>query len=273
MSILLSGYYPEGIVFTADKNACIEYETPQGEKRRYVESTATKVLAWPYSRAIVGFVGLGRLADYDMDEWMRVFIAGTRDFGNVDELAIELREQIQSDFNKDYRSITDISKCHLIIHLGGFAVRGAYATPVLYHIWNHGDIKPDGSYPEAKRNFELREGIEAAFKGWPMPEDYPGRVRKRLESMVKEKRFLWFNNGANFTAFNIFKAAIWNALSVVQDEGFAPRFPGLGQRVAYCKMAVDVFGSFFTYHYGPDERVVGGGVDAAYVPWPEQDVP
>jgi hypothetical protein len=152
--------------------------------------------------------------------------------------------------------------------LGGFALRRGYATPVLYHIWNHREIKADGCYPEAERDFRLEDDVEAGFKRWPMPEDYPERVRKRLENMVKEKRFLWFNNGANFAAFNIFKAAIWNALNVVQDEGLAPRFPGLDQRIAYCKMAVDVFGSFFTYHFPPEYRVVGGGVDAAYIPWP-----
>jgi hypothetical protein len=85
MSILLSAYYPEGIVFVADKNATIRHRSSSGE-RRFVESTATKVLSWPRRRAIVGFVGLGTLASLPMDEWMRVFIGGTYDFNDIDPI-------------------------------------------------------------------------------------------------------------------------------------------------------------------------------------------
>jgi len=66
MSILLSGYYPEGIVFAADKNATITYVRSSGQKR-HVEPTATKVLSWPYRKAVVGFVGLGTLVGLELD--------------------------------------------------------------------------------------------------------------------------------------------------------------------------------------------------------------
>lgn len=270
MSILLSAYYPEGIIFAADKNASIQYMTADGKERWYVAPTATKVLAWPFQRAVIGFVGLGTLAGYDMDEWMRVFIAETREFDNIDDLAIKLRDQLQSDFVQEYPPGTDISQCHVIVHLGGFALRDGCFTPVLYHIWNHNTINPQtGLYPEPDRDFRLQEEVEQGFKEWPKPEDYPHHVRARFENMSKEKRFLWFNNGANLTAFNIFKAAIWDALIAVEKAGYIPRLPGLDQRVAYCKMAVEVFGSFFTHHYLPEDRIVGGGVDSLDIPWPD----
>ena len=98
MSILLSAYYPEGMVFVADKNATITYE---GLGRKHVEPTATKALAWPFQKAIVGFVGLGRLAGgLTMDEWMRVFIAETREFDDIDKAANKLRDRIQEDFDE-----------------------------------------------------------------------------------------------------------------------------------------------------------------------------
>ena len=268
MSILLSGYYPEGIVFAADKNATITYRDPG--KKRYVEPTATKVLSWPHQKAVVGFVGLGTLAGLDLDEWMRIFIAGSLDFEDFDSLAGSLRRKIQQDFSQEYPTDADVSDAHLVVHLGGFTRKQNVPVPVMYHIWNHGEIDTrTGAYPNARREFYLREDVEAQFKGWPNPEDYPVRVRQRLQQMIDERRYFWFNNGANFAAFNVFKDAIWQALHAIRDAGFGPKAPGLGARVAFCKMAVEVFGSYFTHHYDPAERVVGGGVDVAFIPWPE----
>jgi hypothetical protein len=265
MSILLSGYYPEGIVFAADKNATIKY----GSEKRHVEPTATKVLSWPHRKAVVGFVGLGTLAGLNLDEWMRIFIAGNLDFEDFDSLAESLRRKIQQDFSEEYTTDTDVSDAHLVVHLGGFTRKENVPVPVMYHIWNHGDINPRTGYPNAQRKFCLREDVEALFQEWPNPEDYPVQVRQRLQGMIDERRYFWFNNGANIAAFNVFKDAIWQALHVIQDAGFRPKATGLGARVAFCKMAVEVFGSYFTHHYDPEERVVGGGVDVACIPWPE----
>jgi len=268
MSILLSGYYPEGIVFAADKNATIKYGST-GEKR-HVEPTATKVLSWPHRKAVVGFVGLGTLAGLYLDEWMRIFIAGNLDFEDFESLAGSLRRKIQQDFSQEYATDTDASDAHLVVHLGGFTRKENLLVPVMYHIWNHGVINPrTGDYPNAHREFYLREGVEALFKEWPNPEDYPVRVRQRLQRMIEERRYLWFNNGAHFAAFNVFKDAIWQALHAIQDAGFGPKATGLGARVAFCKMAVEVFCSYFTHHYDPGERAVGGGVDVVFIPWPE----
>jgi len=108
MSILLSGYYPEGIVFVADKNATIYYGSALGN-RKYVEPIVTKVLSWPRQNAVVGFVGLGSLAGLPLDEWMRGFIASTRDFKDINRLAKKLKDTIQKDFGKDYPEGTDVS--------------------------------------------------------------------------------------------------------------------------------------------------------------------
>ncbi len=271
MSILLSGYYPEGIVFAADKNATITYGS-SGQKR-HVEPTATKVLSWPHRKAVVGFVGLGRLAGLNLDEWMRIFIAGNLDFDDFDSLAENLRCKIQEDFDHEYALDTDVTNTHLIIHLGGFKRKDNVMVPVMYPIRNHGPIdSKTGQYPPAKRTFDLQEDIEFNFKKWPHPEDYPKRVRERLQRMINERRYFWFNNGAHFAAFNIFKDVIWQALNVIQEAGFVPKASGLGARVAFCKMAVEVFGSYFTHHYDPEDRAVGGGVDVVFIPWPEEDV-
>jgi hypothetical protein len=87
--------------------------------------------------------------------------------------------------------------------------------------------------------------------------------------MIDERRYLWYNNGANIGSFNIFKAHIWHALHAVQDHELGQPASGLGARVAFCKMAVEAFGSYFTHHFFPEDRVVGGGADAVFIPWPE----
>jgi len=266
MSILLSAYYPEGIVFVADKNATI---TPRSSGRKYVKSTATKVLAWPRQQAAVGFVGLGTLACYTMDEWMRVFIAGTRDFDDIDSMAHELRDRIESDFQRDFPPKTDLTRKQVIIHLGGLAIKGNVSVPVMYHIRNTSLDPQTGKYSSGKSTFDISEDVERDIKQWFGAKDYPARVRNRLQDMDDQRRYLWYNNGADLGAFNVFKEFIWQSLRTIQDSGFAPKFTGLGARAAFCMMAVEVFGSYFTHHFSPEDRVVGGGVNIAAVPWPK----
>ncbi len=270
MSILLSIYFPEGIVFAADKNATISGVTAAGQPVRYVEPTATKVLSWPRHRAIVGYVGLGQLAGYELDEWMRVFIAGSRDFQDIHALAQQLRDCIQADFDRDYPPGTNVSRRVLVIHLGGFADCDGARVPVIYHIRNHESIdEKTGAYSPGQRVFAVDECIERDSKGWPNPEDYPTRVQTRLQKIVDERHFYWFANGYNLGAFNVFKGVIWKALHNIRDAGFAEGLSGLDARIAFCKMSVEVFGSYFTHHHRPDERAVGGGVDVVYIPWPD----
>jgi hypothetical protein len=45
VSILLSAYFPEGIVFAADKNVTMLYEAPDGSPQQDVEvGVATKII-------------------------------------------------------------------------------------------------------------------------------------------------------------------------------------------------------------------------------------
>ncbi|MEJ2351153.1 MAG: hypothetical protein P8Y03_15320 [Anaerolineales bacterium] len=267
MSILLSAYYPEGIVYVADKNITATINTTSGIKK-YVEPTGTKVLSWPNNRAVIGFVGLANLAGLTLEEYLRIFIASTRDFTDIDQLAHQLRDQIQIDFSKDFAA-QEVNEKQLIFHLGGFTKKENVCVPVLYHIWNYkGIVDPQtGKYPPGERIFQVNEDIETKFKDWPHPEDYPLRVRERLQNMVDQDRYLWFNNGYNLGAFNLFKDVVWQALCYLQKTPFALNISGINARVAFCRMAVELFGSYFTYHSYPEDRVVGGGSEAVFIPW------
>ena len=84
---------------------------------------------------------------------------------------------------------------------------------------------------------------------------------------------MWYNNGLYFPAFNILKGRLWQALTAIrvreETAYLFPTPPSLADRVAYCTMAVELFGSFFLHHFAPRYRRVGAVADAEWVLWSE----
>lgn len=269
MSILLSTYWKEGIVFSADRNATIIYKTRRGPGQYVEVGHLAKVIAWPKKRAVVGFIGLGELAGLRIDEWMRQFIAQTRDYGDIDLLAQELCDLIQEDFNYDHPSGTDIRHAGLIVHLGGFKYYDAVLVPVMHLVTNVPGLKERGGYPDATRDFTVSDQIPGVMKQWGV--DYPPGVRDKILEIDKRGDFLWFNNGYMYPAFNAFKGALWQVLQVLRKEAMLPPDPTTIQdRIAFSEMAVRVFGLSFEHHFLPEERVVGGGADSDWIRWPKR---
>lgn len=264
MSILFSVYFREGIVFAADKNATL---TLSGGSTDVEIGAFTKVLGWPNRQAVVGWCGLGSLAGLRMDEWLRIFIATHRGFNDLDRLAQDLALAIQADFDRDHPADPLHPSAGLILHLGGFKTADGHAVPAMYHIHNISSA-PGVTYGPAQRPFLLSEDVKAQFEKWGR-KDYPARVRERLGEMLDERdHFLWFNNGYQYPAFNVLKAALWVALQVLRSQKVIPATPSLENWEAYCRMAVDMYGALFVHHSMPHERYVGGGVDSVAVPWP-----
>jgi hypothetical protein len=267
MSILLSAYYPEGLVYVADKNITETVDAPIGSKK-FVDPTGTKVLSWPNRKAIIGSVGVAELAEYSMEEYLRIFIAGTRDFTDIEQLANQFKDQVQVDFSNEF-STQEVFDKQCIFHLGGFTKKDGASVPVLYHIWNYrGKADAEGVYPPGERIFNISEDIKIAFQNLGYTADYPHKTRDGLQKMIDQNQYLWFNNGLNLGAFNLFKDVLWQTLHILEKTPFALDTPGINGRVAFCRMAVELFGSYYTYHKFPDERAVGGGSDAVYIPWP-----
>lgn len=269
MSILLSAYFPEGIVFAADKNVTLLYPGA-----RDVEvGIATKVIPWARRRAVVGFCGLGELASLSVDEWMRQFAGETRDFDDIATLAKQLRDRIQHDFDNTYPEETDIRKLGLIVHLGGFRYKKGIAAPAMFYISNVSGYDKNGRYYNAVRHFdEPKDHFQRDMLKGGITD--PSGYRPRLEELYQDPRGLWwYNNGLYFPAFNVLKGALWGALTMIREKTAIPfpKQPSLEDRIAYCKIAVELFGSFFLHHFAPRLRRVGGGADAEWVPWPEQD--
>jgi len=274
MSILLSAYFPEGIVFAADKNATLLYSTP-GCMNQDVDvevGAATKVIPWARRRAVVGYCGLGRLAGLTMEEWMRQFAAQTRDFDDLAIIATQMRELIQRDFDQDYPEGVNIDNAGLIVHFGGFRYENGTPVPAMYLISNVPGFDEGGKYKRAVRNF--RGPSDEVHKTWAVEGGvkHPSDYKPLVEQIYRDGGLLWFNNGLYFPAFNVLKGTLWAALTTIRNSGIIPlpSTPSLEDRVAYCKMSVELFDSFFRHHAPPRYRFVGGGADAEWVPWPEE---
>ncbi len=272
MSILLSTYWSDGIVLCADRNATVVYET-EGDLAQYVEvGRTTKVLAWPRKAALVGYVGLGQLAGLEIDEWMRQFVAGTRDFESIDALAQDLRQLLQQDFDGDYPSGVDVGHAGAIVQLAGFKRHEGVMVPVSYVITNIPALEPRvlfsrGVYPPAERHFAVSDHIPQVMQAWGAA--YPQGVRDKIVEIEQTGDFLWFNVGYMYPAFSAFKGALWDALKVLREQSLLPAGSPMSDQVAFSKMAVRIFGVFFEHYFLPQGRAVGGGVDTEWMPWPE----
>jgi hypothetical protein len=259
MSILLSLYVKDGIVFAADKNVTLS-DAKSGQQT-VLEGDLTKVLLWPNRKAVIGFVGLAELEDLSMDDWLRLFISETRDFQHLKDVADLLCERLQAKVPK--------SKPHLLMHLGGFELIAGIHTPMLYLITNVIGLAPKGDYQETSPIFNVTEDLKSRFEGYKNPSKYPDEVRKRFAEMEERDHFQWFNNGTRYDAFNTFKGALFAALRAIREID-DPKTPyTLSDWIIYAKMAVELHGSYFRNAYVPDKRVVGGGADVCYIPWPE----
>jgi len=267
VSILLSAYFPEGVVFAADKNVTLLYDTAHGPEQDVEVGVATKVIPWAHRRAVVGYCGLAVLSGLPLQEWLRQFAAKTREFDDLSALAHDLKAEIQRDFDRDFPERQDVVDAGLIVHLGGFRQQGGVAVPAMYYISNVSGLIPNGRYGPAQRTFS-GPSDELSAKVDPVGAE---RFRSWLADFYAAGNLLWFNNGLHYSAFNVFRQSVWSALDALRRSplGVVRQTATLEDRVAYCRMAVDLYDSFFRYHFEPRHRSVGGGSDAEWVPWPE----
>lgn len=270
MSILLCAYFPEGIVFAADKNLTMLCEYADGTlDHDILVGSAVKVIPWPNRKAVVGYCGLAQLAGIPLSEWIRQFVAQERDFDDLDSLESRLRNSIQRDFDGDYPGDVPPNGAGLIVQLGGFRYENGVPVPANYVISNVPKYDSCGEYaPPIKKLGGPDDRVRKIMEGRRIG---AAEFREWLVKFYDRGELLWFNDGRHFQAFNIFKGRLWQAIAQVRESpcSFLPPVATFDDRIAYCKMAVELYGSFFSHHFLPKDRSVGGGVDAEWVTWPE----
>lgn len=269
MSILLSVYWKEGIVYSADRNLTLHYETDVGADQDVLVGASTKVIPWPRKKAVVGFAGLGQLAGMRMEEWIRQFVAKTRDHDDLDLMAHELRDLLQVDFDYDYPMGTDVDRARVIVHLGGFKECDGVVVPAMYLLTNMPDLLTRTDlypYPPATRDLAVSDLIASHMPSYKV--DYPSGVRDKLTQIVDRGDFWWVNHGVEYPTFNRFKTALWKVMQALEQQILAGR-PTIQDRATFCEMAVRLYGLYFEQYYLPKRRMVGGGADTEWIPWPD----
>src|ERR1700693_874814 len=91
MSILIVEFFPEGIVFAADRNVTVSRGAVQGQEQQ------RKVLKWPNQAAILGYVGLAAVGDETMEDWLWRFIGRHLTFTASSEVARDLKTELVRD--------------------------------------------------------------------------------------------------------------------------------------------------------------------------------
>jgi hypothetical protein len=265
MSILLSLYTKDGIIYAADRNLTM---SEKGEEV-ILESEMTKVLLWPKRKAVIGFVGQAEIPSEEllMDEWLRIFIGETRGFRSLKDVANLLCMRIQNAFVQSQYLLENQPR--LIMHLGGFEEVEGFQTPMLYLITNVPGMSGSNYHP-ARPTFNVTEEVRSKFERRHMLDRYPDKIQSSFMEMEEHQNVMWFNNGTRLDAFNHFKGALLKALDVIRDE-YRPH-PSSSRTLfdweVYAKMAVELHSSYFKHRYGRNKRYVGGGVDMCSIPWP-----
>ena len=116
MSILVIEVTSDGIIFGGDRNVT----TTHADKTTTQEKQTEKVLKWSNDKALIGFVGNGRIDNKSTTEWINEFINKNLDFSSLKEVADKLCSEVQAQRKIDEGQ--EAKARGMIIHIGGFVI-------------------------------------------------------------------------------------------------------------------------------------------------------
>jgi hypothetical protein len=123
-------------LFAADRN--ITSTAAKGAVLLRGQTQRPKVLKWPNTDAIVGYVGQASIGTVETDQWLYAFIGRNITFKDFDDLAHALTDDLNAAMTAG-EITTDIT-----IHLGGFELVAGEWTPRIWFIRNTTDLTPQG---------------------------------------------------------------------------------------------------------------------------------
>jgi hypothetical protein len=91
MSFLIVELTSKGIIFGADRNVTTTYS--DGTKNQNTKTE--KVLKWPNGKALIGFVGQGRIGRYTTTEYLQDFITRFPVFTSLESISESLRKEVE----------------------------------------------------------------------------------------------------------------------------------------------------------------------------------
>jgi hypothetical protein len=252
---------PQGLLFGADRN--ITSETTLGDQTVLVtvsgQSQRPKVLKWPNTEVIVGYVGEGRIDGKPTDRWLFDFIGRKLAFPNLATLAESLRSELDALFRAG-----DFVQ-PLILHLGGFeSVAGEWA-PRVYFIRNTLSITESGTYVRGSC-FDCSEELSSdTYFGTQAG----GEIRRYLQD-----HYFGFRQGTDLAAFGVIDQKLREAVQILLHGHAAKPLPipdTLDEWAKHVAYAIHSYAAYFASFYPPFDQRVGGGADVVWAAWPDSD--
>jgi hypothetical protein len=258
MSILVVHLVPEGLLFAADRNITTWREG--GGLRLIGQAQRPKVLKWPNTDAIIGYVGQANISGVMTDEWLYAFIGRNLTFASFESLA----DALANDLN-DAMSAGEIDT-PLIIHLGGFENVAGEWTPRIWFVRNTTDLSSAG-YTLGGQFDRSEEIAQPTYFG----SKSGNQIRDNVTALVQKGALFSFRQGYDLAAFNAIDEGQRAAMKlIVVGHPLSPhQFPAsLDEWSKHLRMAVLSYGAYFGAFFAPFEQYVGGGADVVTVPWP-----
>ena len=258
MSLLSIEVLPNGMIFAADRNVTVSVS--KGGVMYQTQEVGSKVLRWPGRRALIGFVGLGNIADQSMYDWLFEFIGEHTHFSESQSIAFELRDSLQ-------RSVGQLDPPRsLIVEFGTFGVRNGVTVPEMWHVTNiPGMNNKTGEYLPAVREFIASEEI----LGHHLSDVPAQQLREHLAQLARQYDPFWFHQSIDLAVFNTLQGKVKEAFRTLHQSSFLPRPNSLEDWERHARMWVLMFGAYYESFGGPGERYVGGGADVYSMPWPD----
>ena len=268
MSIFVGELLPSGIVFAADKNLTLTHTDQQGRAVATVQDVGTKILCWPHSKALLGYVGCASVGTRRMDVWLYDFIGDHVDFTDSASVATDLRDRLQQQLGRTAPAT--------IVQFATFGQRNGFVVPEYWHITNVPGIDADGEYEPPSPDFVASERLlgfhlqNVAFDLNNRPVVVgPDNIREYLRQRAEQFAPYWFHQGIGLRAFNTISEAARQAFLALHRAGDVEHPQTLDDWGRYAKMWVLIYGAYFDALGRPGERFVGGGADVLSIPWPE----
>jgi hypothetical protein len=259
MSIFVGEVLPCGVVFAADRNVTLTKYDSGGNVISTVQDVGTKILRWPQSRALVGFVGCARICGQPMHEWLYDFMGDHLVFGDPRDVAFEMRDSLQASLGPNSPAS--------IIQFAAFARRGNFIVPEFWHITNVLTMT-GAEYDPPADHFEASERLLGVhLKGAATPEN----IRDYLQMCSQMFQPFWFHQGIGLQVFNVLSDVVRQGFLHLQNDGTIQIPQTLSEWERYARMWVLIYGAYYEAFGRPGEKYVGGGADVLSIPWPDDD--
>lgn len=259
MSILVVHLVPEGLLFAADRN--ITTSLAAGNVRLVGQSQRPKVLKWPNTDAIIGYVGQAEIGGVMTDEWLYRFMGRNLTFPDFATLA----GSVTNDLNAAMTA-GDVTT-PLVIHVGGFESVGGEWTPRIWFVRNTTALSPTGGYVLGTQFDSSDEIPQPTYFGTKTG----NQIRADVRASVKAGGLFSFRQGYDLAAFNAIDAGLRAAMqAIVQGHPLRLHpFPTtLDEWAKHLRMAVLGYSAYFGAFYAPYAQYVGGGADVVAASWP-----